>query len=463
MDRRTFVKSAGMLMALSGYAIPKTDKDMKHLNKKIQVVKSDANFRREALASPLGFKGGYLTELWQTAVRLQSQSGESGMGMATQSVLYGDEKVFSEHSEAGGNSLMFSLTDFALQIVSQTPFSNPVELLEKILPRVTEEGRRLTCREDLQQNFVYNSLVSVDNAAWLLYARENKLFNFDQMIPKPYQKALSHKSDKVAIMFSVSYGMDLKEVQEAAEQGYFIFKIKTGAPGSQSEMLQKDIDRLTQIHEILKDIKTDQTSSGKVLYTMDANARYEKKESLIRYLEHSKKIGAFEHILLYEEPLNVDNSENVADVGVPVAADESVYDEESAIRRINQGYGAFVLKGIAKTLSLSMKLAHLAYERGIPCLCADLTVNPVLLDWHKNLAGRVLPFEELGMGMMETNGASNYKHWNRMQTENPSYGKSWTTVKNGVFELNDEFYRTSGGIFDTTQSYVNLFQERMTN
>lgn len=460
MDRRTFVKSAGLLMALSEFAMANTDMDKKQIDKMIQVVKGDANFKREALANPLGFKGGYLTELWQTAVKLKSQSGKTGMGLATQSVLYGDEKVFEQHSEAGGNSLMFSLSDSALDLVSKTPFSNPVELLEKILPQVMEEGRRLTGREDLQQNFVYNSLVSVDNAAWMLYARENNFTGFDQMIPKPYQKALSHKSDKIAIMFSISYGMDLKEVQQAADEGYFIFKIKTGAPGSQSEMLQKDMDRLTEIHKILKDARTNQTGSGKVLYTMDANARYQKKESLIRYLDHARKIGAFEHILLYEEPLNVDNSENVADVGVPVAADESVFDEESAVRRINQGYGAFVLKGIAKTLSLSMKLARLAYERQIPCLCADLTVNPILLDWHKNLAGRVLPFKELGMGMMETNGASNYKHWERMQRENPSNGKSWTTVRNGVFELDDEFYQTSGGIFETAPAYSGLFQSR---
>lgn len=460
MDRRTFVKSAGLLMALSEIARANIDMDNKQIEKMIQVVKGDANFKREALANPLGFKGGYLTELWQTAIQLESTSGKTGMGLATQSVLYGDEKVFIEHSEAGGNSLMFSLSDAALELVSNTPFSNPVELLEKILPQVMEEGRRLTGRKDLQQNFVYNSLVSVDNAAWMLYAKENNFTNFDQMIPQPYKKALSHKSDKIAIMFSISYGMDLREVQQAVDEGYFIFKIKTGAPGSQSEMLQKDMDRLTKIHNILKDARTNQTSSGKVLYTMDANARYEKKESLVRYLDHARKIGAFEHILLYEEPLNVDNSENVADVGVPVAADESVFDEESAVRRINQGYGAFVLKGIAKTLSLSMKLARLAYERQIPCLCADLTVNPILLDWHKNLAGRVLPFKELGMGMMETNGASNYKHWQRMQQENPSNGRSWTTVKNGVFELDDEFYRTSGGIFEMAPVYSNLFQSR---
>jgi len=43
------------------------------------------------------------------------------------------------------------------------------------------------------------------------------------------------------------------------------------------------------------------------------------------------------------------------------------------------GYGAITLKPIAKTMSMSLKIAQLAYERSIPCFCADLTVNPILV------------------------------------------------------------------------------------
>ena len=43
---------------------------------------------------------------------------------------------------------------------------------------------------------------------------------------------------------------------------------------------------------------------------MDANARYEKKETLLKYLDHARKIGAFDQILLIEEPLNEKNEES---------------------------------------------------------------------------------------------------------------------------------------------------------
>ena len=260
-------------------------------------------------------------------------------------------------------------------------------------------------------------------------------------------------------MYQVPYGMPVQDLKDAVRAGYFVFKIKTGYPGSQEEMLQKDMERLTQLHAALKDFTTTQTQSGKLIYTMDANARYERKESLMRYLDHARKIGAFEHILFYEEPLAEHNDENVADVGIRIAADESVHDEAGAIRRLEQGYGAMVLKGIAKTLSLSMKIAKLAAERKIPCLCADLTVNPILIDWNKNLAARSMPFPGINMGLMETNGDMNYLNWEAMLSYHPLAGASWARPKNGVFELNDDYYKHSGGIFEPSSHYNEMFNK----
>jgi hypothetical protein len=249
----------------------------------------------------------------------------------------------------------------------------------------------------------------------------------------------------------------MEDLKKAAQQGYFVIKIKTGHPGTQAEMLQKDMEKLTQIHNTLKDTRTNQTKNGKLIYTLDANARYEKKETLLRYLDHAKKIGAFDQILLIEEPLSEKNDEEVGDVGIRVAGDESVHDEAGAIRRLQQGYGAIVLKGIAKTLSLSMKLAKLAQERNVPCLCADLTVNPILIDWHRNLAGRIAPFPGLGMGLMETNGDMNYRNWANMVKFNPAAGAPWSQAKNGVFELSKDFYLRSGGILEPSAHYQQMF------
>ncbi|MNY12009.1 o-succinylbenzoate synthase [compost metagenome] len=192
---------------------------------------------------------------------------------------------------------------------------------------------------------------------------------------------------------------------------------------------------------------------------MDANGRYEHKESLKRYLDHAKKIGAFGHILFYEEPLAEHNDEDVSDLGVRMAADESIHTESDATKRIEQGYRAMVLKGIAKTLSLSMKIAKLASENQIPCLCADLTVNPILVDWNKNLASRLMPFPGIGMGLIETNGDMNYKNWKNMLNYHPYAGASWTKAEKGVFELNDDFYKNSGGIFAPSDHYEQMFKK----
>ncbi len=400
-----------------------------------------------------------MQEMWQTVSQLQSTSGHKKIGLCTQNVLYADGDVFASCPEAAGNALMFSLTNRALQLVRETPFATPIDLLEKILPEVLSYGRKLTGRADLNTIFALNALVGVDNAAWLLYAAENELKDFSAMIPVPYQKALSHRNDKVAIIYLASYNLPVEELRKAVAQGYFVIKIKIGQPGAQAEMLQKDMARLTEVHNAIKEARTGQTSTGKLIYTLDANGRYEKKESLLRLLDHARKIGAFEQILFIEEPLTEDNEEHVADVGIRIAADESAHDEAGALRRIEQGYGALALKGIAKTLSLSMKMATLAWERNIPCLCADLTVNPILIDWHKNLASRLAPFPGLGMGLMEANGDLNYRNWKQMLSYHPAPGASWTKARKGVFELKDDFYRESGGIFEAIPHYEQMLNK----
>ncbi len=429
-----------------------------HSSKMIAVVKTQSNFEREKLLRPFGFKGGYLTELWQAVSQMESASGNKKIGLATQSVLYGDAELFPLHSEANGNAMMYVLVNRALDIVRANPFTTPVELFDKILPLVLAEGKKVTGKADLNINFVYNALVSVDNAAWLIYAAENGYNTFDEMIPGPYKKALSHRNEKIAIMYQIPYGMPMQDLKDAAQQGYFVFKIKTGYPGSQEEMLKGDMERLTLIHNTLKDLRTDHTADGRLIYTMDANARYEKKETLQRYLDHAKNIGAFDRILLYEEPLSETNEENVADLGIRIGADESAHDEASTLKRFELGYSVLVLKGIAKTLSMSVKLAKLASERNVPCMCADLTVNPILVDWHKNLAAHLAPFPVINMGLMETNGDMNYTNWDEMVKYHPGSGASWFKRKDGVFTLDKDFYDRSGGIFEPLPHYQNLFK-----
>lgn len=420
----------------------------------IHVTTSGSNFEREPLVRPFGFKGNYLTELWQVAVRLQAASGAVGTGLATQSVLYGDAELFAAHPEAGGNALLYVLTNKALELIRSTPFRNPPELLEAVLPPLTDAAVQLTGRA-VNPNFILNALVAPDNAAWLLYAAEHGITSFDGMLPDEFRPALRHRNSRIAILYQVSYNMPVADIVAAAREGFFVFKIKTGHPGTQEDMLRLDMERLSAIHTALKDLRTPHTANGKLVYTMDANARYEKKETLLRYLDHARKIGAFDQVLLYEEPLAESNTEYVGDAGVRIAADDSLHTLHDVQMRLEQGYGALVLKGIAKTLSLSLAMAKLADERHVPCLCSDLTVNPILVNWHKNLAARLAPFPGIGMGLMETNGDANYCNWPAMK----AYAPYWSAPQQGVFHLDEAFYQRSGGIFEPAAHYEKMFRK----
>ncbi len=121
--------------------------------------------------------------------------------------------------------------------------------------------------------FALNALVGLDNAAWLLYARENGIKNFDDMIPAAYKPALSHHNKAVASIPLMAYSIPISEIVEAVDEGYFFMKIKIGQPGTQEEMLEKDKARLTAIHDAIGHVETHHTKDGKLPYYFDANGR----------------------------------------------------------------------------------------------------------------------------------------------------------------------------------------------
>ena len=147
----------------------------------------------------------------------------------------------------------------------------------------------------------------------------------------------------------------------------------------------------------------------------------------------------------------------VGDMGVTIAADESAHTVEDAAQRIEQGYKAIAVKAIAKTLSMTMRVTQLAYEKNIPCFCADLTVNPILVDWNKCVAARLEPFPNIGIGLQETNGHQYYKNWDKMLTYHPRANASWIHSRNGVYVTDKSFYDESGGIFHPSEHYENMF------
>lgn len=426
--------------------------------KPVSIAAVDSNFEREPLIRPFGFKGGYMSEIWQSMAMMQSSTGNEKIGLCTQSVLWSDASVFAAHSESAGNALMYNISEKALQLSKGKNFNTPIDLLDQILEEVYDYGKAITGNPDLRKTFALNAMVGMDNAAWLLYAAENGIDNFDDLIPAAYKPALSHHHKQVASIPLMAYSIPINEIEQAVDEGYFFMKIKIGQPGTQEEMLQKDMERLSAIHKAIGHRETPWTENGKLPYYFDANGRYEKKESLLRLLDHARKIGAFDQIAVIEEPFPEHKEIMVGDLGLRIAADESAHTDEDAIKRIEMGYSAIALKAIAKTLSMTMKIATAAHERGVPCFCADLTVNPILVEWNKAIACRLAPFPGLGIGLLETNGHQNYKNWDTMVSYHPFPDAEWSLTLEGVFNLDSDYYKKSGGIFAPSSHYQSMLR-----
>ncbi|MBT3385391.1 MAG: twin-arginine translocation signal domain-containing protein [Prolixibacteraceae bacterium] len=460
-SRRNFIKTAGAaggtLVAVPSLSL---NSNMMKTQKTIKIEATNSNFEREPLIRPFGFKGGYMSEIWQTAAWMKSGSGTEKVGLCTQNVLWSDANVFGNFSESGGNSVMYAMTDYALNQLKGYSFTSPVKMLEDISEDVYSYGKKITDNPDLRKTFALNALVGIDNAAWMLFAAENGITSFDEMIPEEYRPALSHHHKTVASIPLMAYSIPISEIKQAADDGYFFMKIKIGQPGTQNEMLEKDKARLTEIHKAIGHYRTEHSEDGKLPYYFDANGRYEKKETLLKLIDHAKKIGAFEQIAIIEEPFPEHAEIDVSDIPIRLAADESAHTDEDALIRIQMGYKAIALKAIAKTLSMTMKIANVAKQNGVPCFCADLTVNPILIDWNKSVAARLDPFPGLGTGLLETNGHQNYKKWAEMETYHPFSEAEWRKTKNGVFELDEDYYSKSGGVLTDSDHYKKMFSKK---
>lgn len=418
IDRRGFLGGA-LAAACSGCAFPWGAPS----RRAITIASSGLRWEKEPLVRPFGFKGGYLSELWQSIACLRSDSGACGIGLGTQSVLWSDAAVFTSRSETDGNKLMIELTLRALTLSMSRTFTTPFELLDGIFPEVLAYGRELSGRPNLRPTFALNALVAVDNAAWVLYARENGFASFDEAVPAAYREGIPTRHARCAMIPLITYGTPIDEVKRLAAEGSFFFKIKIGQPGTQAEMLAKDCARVSELHAALRDVRTPDSETGRVCYYFDANGRYEKKETLLRFADHLAKIGALDQTALVEEPFDEFNEIDVHDIPLRLVADESAHTVADAERRMDMGYRAMALKPIAKTMSMSLKIAAAAARRNVPCFCADLTVNPTLVEWNRAVAERLPQFPGLGdLGLLESNGAQNYRNWERMRRDVPKGG-----------------------------------------
>ena len=426
----------------------------------MKISKVNCNFEREPLSGPFGFKGSYMNEIWQSIAYMQSEKGCEAVCPGTQGVLWSDAGVFLSTSESAGNAMMFLVTSYGLKLAQDIEWENPMELLDVLLPKVYEYAKKVTCNEKLRLTFALNSLVAVDNAAWQLYCKEKGLTDFDAMIPEDIRGALAYKHDKLACIPLMSYGVGIGEIKQAVDDGYFFLKIKIGSDpdkdGDYGKMLEWDKRRLEDIHNLVKDVQIPYTETGHIPYYLDANGRYDSKERLMKLLDHADKIGALERLMIVEEPFPEEYKVDVSDVPVRLAADESAHSDKDAAERIELGYSAIALKPIAKTMSMSLKIAKIAHDKKIPCFCADLTVSPILVDWNKTMAARLAPLPGMKVGVLESNGHQNYKNWEQMKSHHPCSGAGWTEIRKGLFHLDKDFYARSGGIFDISPHYRDL-------
>ena len=101
----------------------------------MKIIKTSCNFERQLSKAPFGFKGGYLSDLWQSSVCMESYSGAKGICLGTQSTLWSDSSVFTSNSESAGNGMMFLITSYALKLIGNKNFSDPI-LFEEFFSEV---------------------------------------------------------------------------------------------------------------------------------------------------------------------------------------------------------------------------------------------------------------------------------------------------------------------------------------
>ena len=407
-------------------------------------------FENEPLKTAFGFKGNALTYLTQSAVYL-GDGERFGVGVGVQSVLWSDAVVFSTFGEDRGNEFMYSVTKRAVETLIEKEFETPAQAILAVIPDCLEYARTIT-GIDVKQTFVLNALVPVDMALWMLYAKENSLECFDDI----YKGKVRNK--RLANIPLITYNTDISDVVRMAEEGTCIFKIKIGSDpdrdGDRDKMLAWDKARAKAIHDALSRVSTPYTESGRPVYYFDANGRYDTKERLLELIGFFREEHILENTVLFEEPFAEENKIFVGDIDCVFAADESAHSIEDVKERIELGYRAITLKPIAKTLSITMKMAEYAESVGVQCFCADLTVNPLMLEWNKNVAARLSPLVGMKIGVVESNGAQNYVNWADMCR----YAEKCDSA-GSFYELFEDFYSVAD-IFEPKEHYLELIRQK---
>src|SRR5690606_881376 len=116
MNRRQFIGNCSLILAATqANALKASTNLQKTMLNQLKVIHTGYAVEKEKLRFPFGFKGAFLTELWQAVAYVKDLSGNYGVGLGTQSVLYGDADTFASTDETTGNSWMLEVSKTALK------------------------------------------------------------------------------------------------------------------------------------------------------------------------------------------------------------------------------------------------------------------------------------------------------------------------------------------------------------
>ena len=425
----------------------------------MRVAEADLELSREPFARPFAFKGSAFHEKWCPAVRLADGSGVVAVGVGGLAVLWADPRVFQAHTETGGNALQLAVLEEALRLVTGRDFPDPLALHDAIVDPVHDYACRITGLPDLRLTFTLVALTALDYASWLLDAGGRGTDSFDGLVPEPFRADLAERQTRVAVAPAVGYTLPDDTVRALLDAGAGVLKIKIGQPGSQAEMVGKDIERLDRVHALAGGRRAELSESSEVLYYLDANGRYNTKDAMARLLDHCRRGGYLDRIVLVEEPFSRPEATDVHGLPARFAGDESVESAADVRTRVEQGYTAFAIKTAGKTFSRSLRMLRAAREAGAVCFVADNACVPASLEWNKNVAARLPAFPGLHGGLIESNGAENYAHWEQLLAGQPRPEARWLRPQRGAFVLDEDYYRESGGVFAPIHAYARLFRK----
>lgn len=410
----------------------------------MRIDKCKIGYVKEKLMKPFGFKGGYVSDVWQVAVTVGDGECQA-TGLSIQSVLWSDAMVFQKYGQEKGDQLMYETTKYALGLLKNIEFDTPFQATEELFEKCYEHIVKVT-GEDIRKTFVLNALVAVDMAIWLFYAKKNKIVSFSELTNLPKEQ------ERIASIPLITYSTTIDEIKEILVNGEFFLKVKIG------NEYEWDKKRIKNIHELTKGYQSEYTSTNRPVLYLDANGRYESKEHLQSLIEFLDKERILSEIGVFEEPFSEDKQYDVSDIPCLFACDESAHSVHEVKERYQQGYRSLALKPVAKTLSESLVMLEYANEMNMKTFIADLTVNPFLLELNRNVAARIKTLDCVTVGLLETNGSMNYVNWEKMIEYHPLGRKGFLQAEKGVFELKD-YYRNDGGIFMESPYYNHLPNE----